>query len=867
MVRRNDKEELKIRLKESFNESPVSRRTFLQILGATSMLGVVRDAKGTSPSDVSFTIVNHWHQSGVGWLFREGKVGEKHYQQAFSVFYGVQKTIDAARQFPWLTICLEFDSHAYEVIQGEDKQFVQEKFRPLVAAGRIEPVGGTYSQPYVQLVGWQSNVRQFVEGRAVVREVLGKEVECFLVEEIIFHPQMPQLLRLCGYPYASLQVQNNGSLPLVKKAVVNWQGLDGSAIPTIPYNPWLISLVKQNQSLAGYVDPAAEAEEALLTIWAEIWPPGLDWGASYTPYTEGLQSLRNKGLQSLGFGEYMRRRCKPGTNLESQYWKMDDPVFNFGWPQNKESLWGTLGGWGYEGDALLKENRRLEHELNAAEILLSSAPDSGRSKRLRDLWKQLMRPQNHDCFIVGGFESEYEHVLTTNLEVAKMMSSEVEAGVRQLRQEAAEHLAGAPAAESSASVICQNPAGVAVRQPIALEMGPSDGYGYFLESGGAKVELQRIESVYANENPRLVGVVDLPPCGFKTFGLRKGPAASVPSLRQSGEIANEYYSVKWDESRKGFVILDRDKSRTVLFRPFSGEITHVNESGWKAPNSGAKFRAKDFGEVTYSSAIEAAGPAYHALAVRGDLLTLSTTEEPAAWVTARAVLYQGIRRVDIITELHTYPQIKFLALSELEFAADQTKAVRDFPFGEEESHNEQFSALNYVRLQSPGFAMILAHGGTQQFFCVRTPGRVLLRNMIAHGTLKGSYRWNWSVTTGSSFTAAESFRFAEASWGPIVQRGTVPRVPSQSWVSVNDPAIVIFRLGADSERLTVWLMNYSDEHKQGELSFTVPLRACRRVNLEGNPMMGVSAVLDESAKSVKLNLSPWEIAALDLECR
>jgi hypothetical protein len=62
-------------------------------------------------------------------------------------------------------------------------------------------------------------------------------------------------------------------------------------------------------------------------------------------------------------------------------------------------------------------------------------------------------------------------------------------------------------------------------------------------------------------------------------------------------------------------------------------------------------------------------------------------------------------------------------------------------------------------------------------------------------------------------------------------------------------------------------MNYSDEHKQGELSFTVPLRACRRVNLEGNPMMGVSAVLDESAKSVKLNLSPWEIAALDLECR
>jgi hypothetical protein len=66
MVKRNDKEEHEIRSKESFNESPLSRRTFLQILGATPMLGVVGDGKATSPANVYFTIVNHWHQSGVG---------------------------------------------------------------------------------------------------------------------------------------------------------------------------------------------------------------------------------------------------------------------------------------------------------------------------------------------------------------------------------------------------------------------------------------------------------------------------------------------------------------------------------------------------------------------------------------------------------------------------------------------------------------------------------------------------------------------------------------------------------------------------------------------------------------------------------
>jgi len=43
------------------------------------------------------------------------------------------------------------------------------------------------------------------------------------------------------------------------------------------------------------------------------------------------------------------------------------------------------------------------------------------------------------------------------------------------------------------------------------------------------------------------------------------------------------------------------------------------------------------------------------------------------------------------------------------------------------------------------------------------------------------------------------------------------------------------------------------------------VRACRRVNLEGKPMTDLAAELDASVKTVKLSLSPWEIAALDLD--
>jgi len=209
--------------------------------------------------------------------------------------------------------------------------------------------------------------------------------------------------------------------------------------------------------------------------------------------------------------------------------------------------------------------------------------------------------------------------------------------------------------------------------------------------------------------------------------------------------------------------------------------------------------------------------------------------------------------------------MKFLTLAECELGPGTTKVFRDFPFGEEESLNEQCSALNYVRLESSDFALILAHGGTQQFFNEKRGTNVVIRNMIARGVLKGSYRWTWSLTTGSSFTAAESYRFSEESRGPIVQWGKWLPVSSRSMVSVSDPSFVLFRLGADSERLNVWLINYCDEPRQGDVTFNAPVRTCGRVDFEGSPMADLPVSIDKFTKRIRLHLSPWEMAALDVE--
>ena len=849
----------------SIHQVPVSRRKFIQALSAVPITALAAGKASAAQAAAYFTNINHWHQAGVGWFYRRGVVGGKEYHRAFSIFYGVQKTLDAVERWPWLTICLEFDSHAYEAMHAEDPDFVKTKFRPQVAAGHIDITGGTYSQPYSQLIGWQSNVRQLVEGREIVRRLLGKDVECFLVEEIIFHPQLPQLLRLCGFRYASLQSQNNGSAPLIEEAVINWRGLDGTEVPTIPNNKWMISLAKQYQSLAEDVSPDLISEKGLLTIWAEIWPPGIDWGASYLPYDQGIRSLRDRGLKSIGVNDYMSLRCKGQTHFETRYLRMDDVSFMFGWPQNKGSLWGTIGGWGYEGDWLLKQNRRHEHALNAAEILLALAPDEKLASRIAELWKSLMVTQNHDVFIVSGFSAEYEGVHTTNLEVAGMRFREVEAGIGEVRRALLKGLNRAEDGSPGGALICQNPANVPVQQPVTFEMPAGDASEYTLQGEEGTIEVQRLQGEYLNSKPRFVAVVDLPPCGFKSFSLLKKPAAKRPQPASSGRnIENEHYSVKWDESRKGFLISDRAADHAVLFRPFSGEIKHVKESFWEAPNSGVSFRAANFDQVDYKETSRDDGPLYHSMEMRGEIIKLKTTPSSGAWVTARAILYRGIRRVDVLTELHTYPRMGFLALAELEMPSAEAQAFSDFPFGEAPHKNEQFSALNYVRLQAPNYSVLLAHGGTQQFFRKQAPHGTTLRNMIARQTLKGDYQWRWSITTGKGFSPADSYRFAENLWGPISEVAAGYSPLNTSLVSANDPAVVIFRLAREQNRTLLWLMNYSDQPKRAELKFPAAFRSARRTDMERNQLKGASPTLGHAGKSVSLNLSAWMIAALEL---
>ena len=302
-----------------------------------------------------------------------------------------------------------------------------------------------------------------------------------------------------------------------------------------------------------------------------------------------------------------------------------------------------------------------------------------------------------------------------------------------------------------------------------------------------------------------------------------------------------------------------------MFRPFAGDINHVKESFWFALNTGEDFRAKTFKDISYRSSVEAAGPIYSSLVVNGNLVTLNTTEYPPAWVVARAVLYRTLKRVDVLTELHTYPQMGFLAFAELEPGMGQFRVFRDFPLGEEETNKSEFSALNYVRMESEGLAIVLAHGGTQQFFKEDRKQGAVLRNMIARETLKGVYRWRWSITTGPSFTPADCYHFAESLSGAVIDHTSAPINSVPPLVSVDDPAIVVFRFGRQPRKTIAWLANYSDRERKCRLEFSKAYQSAHRTDLEGNRIIKEPPGFSLRGKTLDIDrLRGWEIASVEL---
>jgi alpha-mannosidase len=426
-----------------------------------------------------FTFGNHMHWVDMQWLW------------GYQVLPG---SIDDT-----LALCravgargnVNFDAVGYEKLAAEDPAALH-RLRDAVQAGTIEVTGGSYGQPYGLFVGGESNVRQRIFGARTVRRLCGVWPRTFWEEEFDFCPQLPQILRGCGFTGASLFFQWTWHTPAVPEEavpLVQWEGVDGTRLPTLAKTQ--LCLHQWPEDFDGRLEIAARSERPALVQWLELMP-SKDWMCRSELLLPRLREL-------FADPRFAIEPCTAGELIG----KLDDGSA----PVRRYTMDDVFHGMtiGKNGDAVPRSSDEVEAAILAAEALAASMGLCGRpyaswdvypAWELDEAWRELLAAQHHDNHECEGLCGS----------VGKASFARARALATSVRERHEQLLARQVAVDGDRTVVT-NPCGFTRRIDIEPPGGTGDA-----DRGRTRI------------------AVEVPPFGWATFGwatIARGDAATV----------------------------------------------------------------------------------------------------------------------------------------------------------------------------------------------------------------------------------------------------------------------------------------------------------------------------------------------------
>jgi len=330
---------------------------------------------------ITYTFGNHMHWVDMQWLW------------GYHVLPGsVRDMLHFCRE-TGAKDNVNFDGVGYEKLSCEDPEAFAE-LRAAVQDGTIEVVGASYGQPYGLFHGGESNVRQRVYGARTVRRLFGKWPKTLWEEEFDFFPQLPQILRSCGFQNASLYFQWTWHTPEVPREdvpVVWWEGCDGSRLKTATRNR--LNLHQWPEDVQILMDELAETggeADSLILQWLELMPSP-DWMCR-------SEVLLPKTKELLGDERFQVSFATLGEYLDT--YEPVPPTRRY----TMDAVWHGMT-LGKNGDQIRRTSQKVESDILAAEATASIYGRFGRpyprwdvypAWELEEAWRNILRAQHHD---------------------------------------------------------------------------------------------------------------------------------------------------------------------------------------------------------------------------------------------------------------------------------------------------------------------------------------------------------------------------------------------------------------------------------------------------------------------------------------
>jgi alpha-mannosidase len=328
----------------------------------------------------SFAQQQHYFIDG----YHGGKYG--HYPAGYT-----QYIVEQLQAHPDWKINLEIEPETWDVAKAEEPAAyaaLKRLFADQSDAGRIEYVNPGYGQSYLYTGSGESMIRQFSYGMQHIRQHFPEAVfSTYSSEEPCFTSALPQILLSFGFKYASLKNPNTcwgGYTRAFGGEVVQWQGPDGSKLPTVPRY-------------------GAEALLPNSTWQTTAWNNSSEYIQS--ALAAGIRQPVGMCLQDAGWrnGPWLKRQAKYET-WRNYIGHVADTQHAAVWAFSQEDVQVSLV-WGAQVlQQIAQQVRQAENKLAAAEkyAAISSLLQqrSWPQAALDSAWKSLLLSQHHDCWIV-----------------------------------------------------------------------------------------------------------------------------------------------------------------------------------------------------------------------------------------------------------------------------------------------------------------------------------------------------------------------------------------------------------------------------------------------------------------------------------
>jgi alpha-mannosidase len=869
-------------------KSKMTRRSFLQagaaggasVLAAWPALARPLTAAAQSSPGVCLTICNHWSYIGIGW-----QLGIE------SCVLSATDAMEMADRPPHVKTCINLDARAYEFM-AEKFPEVAERLKKYLASGRVELIGGTYGQPMGTTISGESNIRQIVLGRDVIKRSLGYDMVTFLEEEEFTHPQIPQMVSLAGFKYASLaQLDTWGRAGCPRQDVnsLRWKGMDGTDIPCVPKNA-LFGYAPDLKKLAAAPEfkKLTALGKPLIFAWEEF-----GWESPEKPaYLTAPE--RYRALEQVEFvtlKEYLDKYGAQGR--ESVYLPMD--------------AWNKSLTWGLGGDQIRILDRKVDALLLAAELFDAIAAAQGYPSRAEDMekaWRDLLASQSHDVGLceysrwqgdrMAPFDRvEDLHNFTwgalgyNHLDAARKQGQAVLDGALDYLGSRVGAAAGRPGEEMT---LVFNPHAW-TRTDLA-----STGRIYPLPAKTRDVVVRDrsgriVPSQLVKTNAGSDGNLDMaevafqarevPSIGYDSYYL-EFPPQPIPPLKtdlrfdeSALTMENEFLRVRLDPKTGGLAGLTAKASGYEMLDPAQGAFPHF--TGKPAPGLStrpeppASYDSRDSkAEIDWP----AKGPLFSTVRARHSWKYLNfethislSAGQPYVEIVSR-ILAVVPPKADVVP-----PDIKEGYWFSFVPNFPVTSILRDFPFGVEETKNREFHALTFADLVGRDRGLLVLHMGTQ-YFQRDSSGRISNLAMREWESYY-SHEYGWPIYAeyrhalmphSGALDNAARIRCADAFARPLLcvrkkpQAGDRPATASFAGVSGAGIRFSSFR-----KKITggyeLRVVETEGRPAQAGVALHLPLQRAVQTDLLGNRLAG--APLQNGRLSV--SAEPWKILTFHME--